>query len=149
MPMTKPDAAMAAHLQARIEAISSLHRDIAMLGEATDLSALARLGDGINDRLRELHPKVLREHEMMALREQLRVISEDCRRLLDNFKPFTCPYCGCPTPEGDGLVLDAWGYFHCDGEDAGEECGARLRLDDSGRAIGYINRTLEGDTQLS
>jgi len=64
-------------------------------------------------------------------------------------KPFTCPYCGCPTPEGDDLVLDAWGYFHCDGEDAGEECGARLRLDDSGRAIGYINRTPEGDTQLS
>lgn len=145
MPLIKLNPAMRAHLQARIEALSSLHRDIAMLGEATDLSALARLGDGINDRLRELHPKVLCEHEMMALREQLRVISEDCRRLLDNFKPFTCPYCGCSTPEGDELVLDAWGHFHC----VDEECGARLRLDDSGRAIGYINRTPEGDAQLS
>lgn len=84
MPLIKVNPAMRAHLQARIEALSSLHRDISMLGEATDMSALARLGDGINDRLRELHPKVLREHETMALREQLRVISEDCRRLLDN-----------------------------------------------------------------
>lgn len=54
-------------------------------------------------------------------------------------KPFTCPYCGCPTPEGEGLLLDAWGHFHC----VGEECGARLRLDDGGRAIGYINRPPE------
>lgn len=54
-------------------------------------------------------------------------------------KLFTCPYCGCPTPEGDELVLDAWGHFHC----VDEECGARLRLDDSGRAIGYINRPHE------
>lgn len=84
MPLIKPNPAMAAHLQARIEALSNLHRDIATLGEATDLSALVRIGDGINDRLRVLHPKVLREHEMMDLREQVRCISEDCRRLLDN-----------------------------------------------------------------
>lgn len=84
MPLIKPNPDMKAHLQARIETLSSLHRDIATLGEATDLSALVRLGDGINDRLRELHPKVLREHEMMALREQVRCLSEDCRRLLGN-----------------------------------------------------------------
>lgn len=54
-------------------------------------------------------------------------------------KPFTCPYCGSATPEADELVLDAWGHFHC----AVEECGARLQLHDSGRAIGYINCTPE------
>lgn len=54
-------------------------------------------------------------------------------------KPFTCPYCGSPTPDEDELVLDAWGHFHC----LEEECGARLQLDDSGRAIGYINRPPE------
>lgn len=57
----------------------------------------------------------------------------------NQLKPFTCPYCGCPTPEGDDLVLDAWGHFHC----VEEKCGARLQPDDSGRAIGYINRIPE------
>lgn len=54
-------------------------------------------------------------------------------------KPFTCPYCGSPTPDGDELVLDAWGYFHC----VENECNARLQLDESGRAVGYINRPIE------
>lgn len=58
---------------------------------------------------------------------------------LSQLKPFTCPYCGTPTPETGDLVLDEWGYFHC----SEEECRARLQLDESGRAIGYINRKSE------
>ena len=84
MPLIKPDAAMVGHLQVRIAALTGLHRDIATLADAADLAALVRTGDMINDRLRELHPGVIREHEMMDLREQVRVITEDCRRLLDN-----------------------------------------------------------------
>ncbi|HBN8047005.1 TPA: hypothetical protein ACG5BG_004744 [Pseudomonas aeruginosa] len=84
MPLIKPNAAMVAHLQARIAALTGLHRDIATLGEAADLVSLERTGDRINDRLRELHPGVIREHEMIDLREQVRVITEDCRRLLGN-----------------------------------------------------------------
>jgi len=84
MPRIKPSQAMVAHLQARIAALTGLHRDIATLGEAADLATLVRTGDSINDRLRELHPRMIREHEMMDLREQVRVITEDCRRLLDS-----------------------------------------------------------------
>lgn len=82
MPLIKPSPAMVAHLQARIAAFTGLHRDIANLGEIADLSALQRAGDSINDRLHELHPGVIREQEFMALREQVRVIIEDLRRLL-------------------------------------------------------------------
>lgn len=84
MPLTKLSPAMVDHLKARLEALAGLHRDIATLGAATDLAALVRAGDSINDRLRELHPGVIREHEVMSLREQARTITEDCRRLLDN-----------------------------------------------------------------
>lgn len=73
---------MIAHLQARVAAIAGLHRDIAALGEAADLAALERARDSIIDRLRELHPVVIREHEMMCLRDQVRGITDDCRRLL-------------------------------------------------------------------
>lgn len=84
MPLIKPSQAMASHLQARIAALTGLHRDIATLGESADLATLVRTGEGINDRLRELYPGVIREHEMMDIREQVRVITEDCRRLLDS-----------------------------------------------------------------
>ncbi|HBP6526448.1 TPA: hypothetical protein L6A81_12480 [Pseudomonas aeruginosa] len=84
MPLSKPNPAMVDHLQVRIAALSGLHREIATLGEATDLAALECIGERINDLLRELSPRVLREHEMIDLREQMRVISEDCRRLLNN-----------------------------------------------------------------
>lgn len=84
MPLIKPSHAMASHLRARIAALAGVHRDIATLGEAADLATLVRTGDSINDRLRELHPGVILEHEMMGIREQVRVITEDCRRLLDS-----------------------------------------------------------------
>mgnify|MGYP001761616337 CR=1 FL=1 len=42
-----------------------------------------------------------------------------------------CPLCGCPVL--DDAVLDEWNYFHC----SEHECGARLNLDESGRARGY------------
>lgn len=51
--------------------------------------------------------------------------------------PHGCPYCGTDVPMEDDLTLDQWGYFHC----PEDECGARLKLDENGRAIGYINRT--------
>lgn len=63
----------------------------------------------------------------------------ETRNDFSQLKPFTCPYCGTPTPETDDIVLDEWGHFHC----SEEECGARLQLDKSGRAIGYINRKAE------
>ncbi|EKF8205523.1 TPA: hypothetical protein ACQ491_006389 [Pseudomonas aeruginosa] len=84
MPLIKLDSAMVTHLQARVAALAELHRDISTLIEAIDLPALLHTADRINDRLRELHPRVIREHEMMDLREQVRVMTEDCRRLLDN-----------------------------------------------------------------
>ncbi|PMV86690.1 hypothetical protein C1X35_19005 [Pseudomonas sp. FW306-1C-G01A] len=51
--------------------------------------------------------------------------------------PHGCPYCGANVPTGDDLTLDQWGYFHC----REDECGARLKLDENGQAIGYINKT--------
>ncbi|MDU8350381.1 hypothetical protein RYA05_00565 [Pseudomonas syringae pv. actinidiae] len=42
-----------------------------------------------------------------------------------------CPLCGCPVL--DDAVLDEWNYFHCHEH----ECGARLNLDERGRARGY------------
>nr|WP_193838655.1 hypothetical protein [Pseudomonas syringae] len=53
--------------------------------------------------------------------------------------PHGCPYCGTGVPTEDDLTLDQWGYFHC----PEGECGARLKLDETGRAIGYINQTLQ------
>lgn len=64
---------------------------------------------------------------------------ESAPRDWSQLKPFTCPYCDSATPEGDELVLDAWGHFHC----VEEECGARLQMNDRGQAIGYINRPPE------
>lgn len=52
--------------------------------------------------------------------------------------PHGCPYCGTDVPTEDDLTLDQWGYFHC----REDECGARLKLDENGRAIGHINHTL-------
>ena len=51
--------------------------------------------------------------------------------------PHGCPYCGTDVPTGNDLTLDQWGHFDC----PEDECGARLKLDENGRAIGYVNKT--------
>ncbi|MEW3905389.1 hypothetical protein [Pseudomonas aeruginosa] len=75
--------AMAGHLQVRIAALANLHRDLAMLTESTDLPTLLRTGERIAERLRELPPRFINEHEMLEFRSQARKISNDCRRLLE------------------------------------------------------------------
>lgn len=57
--------------------------------------------------------------------------------------PHGCPYCGTPAPDGEDLVLDEWGHFHC----SEEECHARLTLDEGGRVIGHINKAQQSTAE--
>lgn len=82
MPLIKPDAAQLKYLKTRIVGLAALHREIAALSEAADLAALQRMGELVDNRLRELHPSVITEYEMGAFRGQVREMTEICRRVL-------------------------------------------------------------------
>lgn len=82
MPLIKPDAAQLDYLKARIACLAALHREIAALSEAADLPTLLRMGELVDSRLRELHPTVISEYEMVAFRGQVRGMTDDCRRML-------------------------------------------------------------------
>lgn len=84
MPLIKPDAAMVAFLRTRLAALTAVHRDIAALSEASDLVALLQMGERVDERLCELHPRVINEHEMMSLRAQVREITGIGRQVLDH-----------------------------------------------------------------
>lgn len=82
MPLIKPDAAQLEYLKSRIVGLAALHREIAALSEAADLAALLRMGELVDSRLRELHPTVITEYEMVAFRGQVRQMTDSCRRVL-------------------------------------------------------------------
>ena len=82
MPLIKPDATRLAHLQARAAGVATLHRDIASLVDATDLATLQRMADLVTLRLREMHPTLISEYEMLAFIAQVRGLTDVCRRVL-------------------------------------------------------------------
>lgn len=75
MPLIKPDVTTMAFLKSRLAALGSLHRDIAALTETTNLADLLSMSECVNERLRELHPIVINEHEKMAFQAQVREIA--------------------------------------------------------------------------
>ena len=83
MPLIKPDATTMAFLQSRLAALGSLHRDIAALAETTNLADLLSMSERVSDRLRELHPIVINEHEKMSFQAQVREIAFIGRRALE------------------------------------------------------------------
>lgn len=82
MPLNKPDATQLEYLKARIVGLAALHREIAALSQAADLPALLRMGELVDSHLRELHPAVINEYEMVAFRGQVREMTHNCRRVL-------------------------------------------------------------------
>jgi hypothetical protein len=72
-----------AFLQSRLAALGSLHRDIAALTETSNVADLLNMVERVNERLRELHPIAINEHEKMAIEAQVREIAFIGRRVLD------------------------------------------------------------------